>query len=70
MPRAEALTPTKVAEILGCSLKTVYRKIGSGALPAFRLGEGGELRVAVVDLLAFRERNKYRGKTRRAASAI
>lgn len=65
MARSESLTPRRVSEVLGCSLKTVYRKIHSGKLPAFRLDENGELRIAVVDLLAFRERNKYRKPGRR-----
>ncbi len=66
MPK-ECLTPAEVAKILGCTRKTVYRKIQSGRLPAFRLEDQdhGELRVATIDLLAFKERNKYR----RAAKA-
>lgn len=60
----EALSPGKVAEVLNCSLKTVYRNIESGELPAFRLGDKGHLRVTVVDLLAFRKRNRRKVKRR------
>ncbi|MEO5576785.1 MAG: helix-turn-helix domain-containing protein [Gaiellaceae bacterium] len=38
------LTPAQVANRLGVSRVTVYRRVWDGSLPAFRVGETGPLR--------------------------
>lgn len=70
MAAKEALSIVEVATVLGCSTKTAYRLVDSGQLPAFRLGDGeADIRVAKVDLLNFRHRNKYRRMKRKKAEA-
>jgi excisionase family DNA binding protein len=47
------LPPDEVASLLGCSTRTIYRRVHSGHLPAFRLkgiGPNPPLRIAVDDL--------------------
>lgn len=46
---------------------TVYRMVHSGRLPAFRVGR--LIRIAKVDLLAYRDRNKYRRREAKKAAA-
>lgn len=58
MAPRETLSVAQVAEILSCHRQTAYYLITDGRLPAFRIGRA--IRVAKVDLLAFRDRNKYR----------
>ena len=49
------LDTSEVAAILGCSTRTVLRRIGDGRLPAFR--DGGMVRVSEADLTAYIEEN-------------
>jgi len=45
------LTPAEVADVLGCSRRTVLRRIRSGELPAFR--DRGLVRVSERSLAAY-----------------
>jgi excisionase family DNA binding protein len=53
---ARLLTREQVAEILGCSLDTVDRRITQGKLPALR--DGRLVRVMEDDLRAYIRRSK------------
>jgi excisionase family DNA binding protein len=65
----ESLTIKEVANVLSCHWQTVRSLINDGKLPAFRVGR--HVRVAKIDLLAFRGRNKYqRRKTKRNAASV
>jgi excisionase family DNA binding protein len=48
--RRELLSPAEVAERLGVTRQTIYRKIHSGQMPALRLGDDGPLRVDAAEL--------------------
>jgi excisionase family DNA binding protein len=58
------LTPQEVARDLRVSLKTVYRWIYDGRLPASHLGEK-TYRVLEKDLVKFMSKTKVRAKKRR-----
>ncbi len=44
------LKPTEAAELLGCSLSSVYRMIRQDELPTIRLGGGKSTRVVTAEL--------------------
>lgn len=71
MASKESLSITEVARVFGCHRSTIYRLIQAGRLPAFELGEGGDTRVAVIDILAYRQlhRKKVKPKRPRAVEA-
>jgi excisionase family DNA binding protein len=63
--RHELLSRAEVAERLGVTRQTVYRKIHSGQMPALRLGgELGPLRVDAAELERWLEENAVRGERR------
>jgi excisionase family DNA binding protein len=45
--QSDLLTPAEVADYLRLSRKAIYQKIGSGDLPAVRLGDGPFARIRV-----------------------
>jgi len=47
----DVLTTAQAAEILQVSTRTIRRMIDRGALPAFRLAGGRELRIRKADIL-------------------
>jgi excisionase family DNA binding protein len=56
------LPPGEVASLLGCSTRTIYRRVHSGHLPAFRLkgaGPNPPLRIAVDDLADWLESDLF-----------
>jgi len=55
------LTPEEVSELLKVGLKTVYRWINNGKLPASQLG-GKTFRILERDLLLFLEQSKVKPK--------
>ena len=44
------LKPTEAAELLGCSVSSVYRMIRQDELPTIRLGGGKSTRVVTAEL--------------------
>lgn len=57
--QSRMLPPGEVANLLGCSTRTIYRRVHSGHLPAFRLkgaGPNPPLRIAVEDLAGWLDR--------------
>ena len=44
------LQPTEAAELLGCSLSSVYRMIRQDELPTIRLGGGKSTRIVTAEL--------------------
>jgi excisionase family DNA binding protein len=54
------LTPQEAADVTRESRKTIYRRIAAGDLAAVRLGDRqrGPLRISLVDLDAYLERNR------------
>jgi excisionase family DNA binding protein len=54
--KMKLLTLNEVIELLKVSESTARRWIKSGALPAFKLGESGHLRVRAEDLEEFVQR--------------
>jgi excisionase family DNA binding protein len=54
----EWLTPKETAATLRVDVSTVYKAIQRGALPAFRLGETGALRVPRDVLRAHRRKER------------
>jgi excisionase family DNA binding protein len=54
------LTPQEVAEVVGTSRKTIYRRIADGSLPAVRLGDGlrAPVRIGADDLDAYLARGR------------
>ena len=49
----QLLTVKQVAEALGLSVYTVYRKIQAGELEGLRAGDGGVIRVPAFSVEAF-----------------
>ena len=43
------ISPSRLADYWGVDIKTIYRDIRKGALPAFRVGSGGQLRIRLTD---------------------
>lgn len=51
--RDDLRTVGEAAAELRCSRASVYRAIGSGELPAWRLGETGQLRIPAASIGAY-----------------
>jgi excisionase family DNA binding protein len=62
------LTLPQAAEVLGCSTRTLRRRIRDGSLPAFR--DGGLVRVREADLDRYVAANVARADLRRAGVQI
>lgn len=59
--RPESLTVRRAAQILDVHTNTIYRLIKAGEIPAFRVGEKAHLvRIAVVDLVAYKKRMRVK----------
>jgi excisionase family DNA binding protein len=43
------VSPSYLARYWGVHVDTVYRDIRKGALPAYRVGSGGQLRISMAD---------------------
>jgi excisionase family DNA binding protein len=43
------ITPSRLANYWGVHVDTVYRDIRKGALKAYRVGSGGQLRIRMTD---------------------
>lgn len=54
------LTIPEVAEAMKVSVKTVRRLITRGALPAFKVGDRGQLRVEEQELQRYIKSNRVR----------
>jgi excisionase family DNA binding protein len=52
------LNPRQVAQYLGVSTKTIYRRIADGEIRASRIGR--LLRIAAADVVRYIERNEIR----------
>ena len=46
---APHVSPRRLANYWGVHVNTVYRDIRKGALPAFRVGSGGQFRIRWID---------------------
>ncbi|HEY7069763.1 MAG TPA: helix-turn-helix domain-containing protein [Acidimicrobiales bacterium] len=53
------VTPVRAAEMLGISIHQLYRRIDTGALPAYRIAE--ELRLLTDDVRQLRDQPPERG---------
>ena len=61
----------QVAELLACSIATVYALIESGALPAVKIGVGtGGVRVSREDLETFVESRRTAAPTPRVKKLV
>lgn len=48
-----AYSPQEAAELLGCSVKTIYREIKAGNLAAKKIGQGRAIRISAQALTDF-----------------
>ena len=48
-PKSDIMTVREVAAYLNCHYSTIYRLLGNGALPAFRLGTDWRFRRADIE---------------------
>lgn len=54
-PHSPEISASRAAQILKCSLDTIYRLVESGNLAAYRLGERGWLRIYHDSVIGYRD---------------